>query len=163
MDDMRDKLVLVTGASAGIGRATAIGLARGGARLLLTGRNTARCDGALAAVQAAGGTDAQMLRTNFAQLDSVRELADDIRQRVSRLDVLINNAAAVATRRQLTDDGHERIFAVNHLAPFLLTGLLLPLLQRGARIVNVASEGHRWGALDFDDLPNERGSAGLRG
>ena len=156
------KRVLITGASSGIGRATAIGLAQRGARLLLTGRNPERCDEALAAVQAAGGTDARMFRTDFSRLGSVRELAAGIREHAPRLDVLVNNAAFVAVRRSLTADGYEMTFAVNHLAPFLLTGLLLPLLNRGARIVNVASDAHHWGALDFDDLHNERSYRSLR-
>ena len=159
---MHGKRVLVTGASSGIGRATAIGLAQRGARLLLTGRNPERCDEALAAVRAAGGTDARMFQSDFSRLDSVRELAASIRQHTEQLDVLINNAAVVVVRRTLTADGYEMIFAVNHLAPFLLTGLLLPLLRPGARIVNVASEAHRWGALNFDDLHNERSFVGLR-
>ena len=162
MDELRGKTVLVTGASAGIGRATAIGLARRGAGLLLTGRDPARCDEALAAVREAGGTDARMLRTDFSRLAAVRELAAEIRAATRRIDVLINNAAVVSARRRLSADGHELTFAVNHLAPFLLTGLLLPLLRPGARIVNVASEGHRWGALDFDDLHNERSYRALR-
>ena len=162
MHDIHGRLVLVTGASSGIGRSTAIGLARQGARLLLTGRDPARCDEALAAVRAAGGADAAMLRTDFSRLASVRELAAEIRAQAPRLDVLINNAASVAVRRRLTADGHEQTFAVNHLAPFLLTGLLLPLLRPGARIVTVASEGHRWGALDFDDLHNERSYNAMR-
>ena len=162
MDELRGKRVLITGASSGIGRATAIGLAQRGARLLLTGRNPERCDEALAAVRAAGGTDARMFQSDFSRLDSVRELAASIRRHTEQLDVLINNAAVVVVRRTLTADGYETIFAVNHLAPFLLTGLLLPLLRPGARIVNVASEAHRWGALDFDDLHNEGSFVGLR-
>ena len=156
------KRVLITGASSGIGRATAIGLAQRGASVLLTGRNPERCDEALAAVRAAGGTDARMFQSDFSRLDSVRELAESIRQHTERLDVLINNAAVVVMRRTLTANGYEMIFAVNHLAPFLLTGLLLPLLNPGARIVNVASDAHRWGALDFDDLHNERSYIALR-
>lgn len=162
MNDLRDKLVLVTGASAGIGRATAIGLAQRGARLLLTGRDPARCGEALAAVQAAGGTDARMFRTDFGRLGSVRQLAADIREQAPRLDILINNAALVCRQRTLTEDGFETTFAVNHLAPFLLTGLLLPLLGRGARVVNVASDAHRWKALDFDDLQSEQRFRSLR-
>ena len=162
MDEVRGKVVLVTGASSGIGRATAVGLARRGARLLLTGRSQARCDEALAAVRAAGGTDARMFRTDFGSLDAVRKLADDIGGQARRIDVVINNAAVTVFRRRLSTDDHELTFAVNHLAPFLLTGLLLPLLGAGARIVNVASDAHRWGALDFNDLHNARDYRGLR-
>ncbi len=162
MDTLRGKRILITGASSGIGRATALGLARCGASLLLTGRTPARCDEALAAVRAAGAAEARMLRTDFASLDAVRQLAADVRRQVPRLDVLVNNAAVVASRRTLTADGYETTFAVNHLSPFLLTGLLLPLLGRGARIVNVASDAHQWGAVDLDDLQNERRYSALR-
>ncbi len=162
MDTLRDKWILITGASSGIGRATALGLARRGASLLLTGRTPARCDETLAAVRAAGAAEARMLRTDFASLDAVRQLAADIRGAAPRLDVLINNAAVVARWRTLTTDGYETTFAVNHLSPFLLTGLLLPLLGRGARIVNVASDAHHWGAVDLDDLHNERRYRALR-
>ena len=159
---MQGKVVLVTGASAGIGRATAVELARRGARLLLTGRSQARCDEALAAVREAGADDAQVLRTDFSSLDAVRRLADDIGARTQRIDVLINNAGAVFWRRELSSDGHEMTLAVNHLAPFLLTGLLLPLMAPGGRIVNVASAAHGWGALDFDDLHNEQRYRSMR-
>lgn len=162
MDTLRGKRILITGASSGIGRATALGLARRGASLLLTGRTPARCDEALAAVNAAGAAEARMFRTDFASLDAVRQLAADIRREAPRLDVLVNNAAVVARRRTLTADGYETTFAVNHLSPFLLTGLLLPLLGRGSRIVNVASAAHRWGAVDLDDLHNERDYRALR-
>ena len=156
MENIRGKVVLVTGASSGIGRSAAIGLARHGARLLLTGRTRERCDEALETMRAAGADDPRMFLTDFARLGSVRELAADIRAHAPRIDVLINNAAAVSARRTITADGYEQTFAVNHLAPFLLTGLLLPLLGSGARIVNVSSEAHRPCALDFDDLHNER-------
>ena len=162
MEGIHGKLALVTGASSGIGRATALELARRGARLLLTGRDPARCDEALAAVRAAGGADARMFQADFSRLAAVRELAADIRAHTQRLDVLINNAGSVWARRKLNADGHELTFAINHLAPFLLTGLLLPLLHPGARIVNVSSEGHRWGAIDFDDLQSERRFKPLR-
>ena len=162
MDDVRGKVVLVTGASSGIGRATAMGLARRGSPLLLTGRDPARCDEALAAVRAAGATDARMFRTDFGSLGAVRKLADDIGGQARQIDVVINNAGVTAFRRTLSADGHELTFAVNHLAPFLLTGLLLPLLRPGARIVNVASDAHRRDALDFDDLHNARNYRGLR-
>jgi NAD(P)-dependent dehydrogenase (short-subunit alcohol dehydrogenase family) len=103
-----------------------------------------------------------MLMADFSRLDAVRQLVDELRKRTSTIDVLINNAATVSARRQLTPDGYERTFAVNHLSPFLLTGLLLPLLSDGARVINVASEAHRWGALDLDDLHNERRYGAMR-
>ena len=162
MGGLRGKLVLITGASSGIGRATAIGLARQGARLLLTGRTGARCDEALAAVRAVGADDARMFQTDFSRLGSIRELAADIREHAQGLDVLVNNTGVVALRRTVTADSYETTFAVNHLSPFLLTGLLLPLLRSGARVVNVASDAHRSGALDLEDLQNERGYRMMR-
>ena len=150
--------MLVTGASSGIGQATAVGLASAGARMLLVGRTPERCKEALASVQAAGGEDAEMLQADFASLAGVRSLADEVRARTERLDVLVNNAAIAAAGRTTTPDGYETTFAVNHLSYFLLTGLLLPLLQANAsaRVVNVSSEAHRTGQLDLDDLQSER-------
>ena len=155
---MDGKVILVTGASSGIGRATAVGLARHGARLLLVGRNPSRCEEALAAVRATGGGDAQMLEADFSSLDGIRKLADAVLARAEHLDVLVNNAGTVLLRRTLTPDGYETTFAVNHLSYFLLTGLLLPLLRgRGpTRIVSVASDAHRSAPVDLDDLQNER-------
>jgi NAD(P)-dependent dehydrogenase (short-subunit alcohol dehydrogenase family) len=149
--------ILVTGASSGIGRATAVELARRGAELLLVGRTPERCAAALAEIRAAGGDKPELVRGDFGSLAGIRQLADEIRDRTDRLDVLVNNAGVTLTRRQVTEDGFERTFAVNHLGYFALTGHLLPLLRAGrdARIVNVASEGHRFGRLDFDDLQNE--------
>ena len=155
---MSEKVMLVTGASSGIGRATAVGLARHGARVLLVGRNPARCEAALAAVRAVGGASAEMLRADFSSLDGVRKLADDVLARTERLDVLVNNAATVVMGRSVTTDGYETQFAVNHLSCFLLTGLLLPRLRAKTptRIVNVASDAHVSAPIDLDDLQNER-------
>ena len=160
---MNRKIILVTGASAGIGRATAVGLASQ-AQLLLVGRHPARSEAALAAVRAAGGEDAQMLQADLSSLDEVRRLADDVRTRTDHLDVLVNNAATVVVRRTVTVDGYETTFAVNHLSYFLLTGLLLPLLRTraGARIVNVASDAHRSAPLNLEDLQNERSYSMMR-
>ena len=158
------KTVLVTGASSGIGLATAVGLAKQGAQLLLVGRTPARCAEAMAAVRAAGDGRADVLEADFSSLAGIRALADQVRSRVGRLDVLVNNAGTLARRRTLTADGYETMFAVNHLAYFLLTGLLLPVLRAAerARIVTVASEAHRSGPLDLDDLQSERDYGTMR-
>jgi len=161
---MEGKVVLVTGASSGIGRATAVGLARRGARVLLVGRNPERCAAALSEVRAAGGADSRLIPADLASLAAIRALADEVSAVTSRIDVLVNNAATFVTTRTTTVDGFETTFAVNHLAYFLLTGLLLPLLRRSpaARIVSVASNGHRMGRLDLGDLQNERSYSTLR-
>ncbi len=158
------KTVLVTGASSGIGLATAVGLAKQGDQLLLVGRTPARCAEAMAAVRAAGDRRADVLEADFSSLAGIRALADQVRSRVGRLDVLVNNAGTLARRRTLTADGYETMFAVNHLAYFLLTGLLLPVLRAAerARIVTVASEAHRSGPLDLDDLQSERDYGTMR-
>jgi NAD(P)-dependent dehydrogenase (short-subunit alcohol dehydrogenase family) len=161
---MEGKVVLLTGASSGIGRATAVELARRGARLFLLGRNPERCNAALAEVRAAGGVECSMIPTDLASLAAIRTLAQEVSAVTNRIDVLINNAAVFVTHRTTTVDGFETTFAVNHLAYFLLTGLLLPLLRRSlaARIVSVASNGHRMAGLALDDLQNERSYSMMR-
>jgi NAD(P)-dependent dehydrogenase (short-subunit alcohol dehydrogenase family) len=159
---LQDKVVILTGASSGIGRATAIGLAHEGAQLLLVGRTPKRCNDTLATLRASGANNPQMLEADFSRLNAVRKLVDELGKRTSKIDILINNAATVSASRQLTPDGYEMTFAVNHLSPFLLTGLLLPLLGEGARVINVASEAHRWGSLDLDDLHNKRRYGAMR-
>ena len=161
---MKGKTVVITGASTGIGRATALALAKQGAHLILAGRTPERCEEALAAVKAAGGDDAEMLQADLASLAGIRKLADEVLARCDRLDVLVNNAGITLMKRTTTVDGFETTFAVNHLAYFLLTGLLLPLLRKSApaRIVSVASDAHRFGQIDLDDLQNEKRYRGLR-
>jgi NAD(P)-dependent dehydrogenase (short-subunit alcohol dehydrogenase family) len=156
---LEGRTVVLTGASSGIGRATALGLADEGARLLLVGRTPERCEETLAEIRRRSGRDdAVMLRADLSSQKDVRRLADEILARADRLHVLVNNAGVTLMSRQLTVDGLEATFATNHLAYFVLTGLLLPRLRESApaRIVNVASEAHRFGRLDPGDLQNER-------
>jgi NAD(P)-dependent dehydrogenase (short-subunit alcohol dehydrogenase family) len=153
---------LVTGATSGIGEETALGLARLGARVGLVGRSRERGERALARIRSASGSPAvELLLADLSQLAEVRRLADEVLERYEALHVLVNNAGVVQLHRTTTPDGHETTFAVNHLAPFLLTLLLLPRMRASApaRIVNVASDAHRFGALDPDDLENERWGA----
>lgn len=153
--DLAGRTCLVTGATSGIGEATAVGLARLGARVLLVGRDPARGEASLAKVRRASGNDtASLLIADLASLEQVRSLAAAVQERAPQLHVLVNNAGVVNLRRETTVDGLETTFAVNHLAYFLLTRLLLDRLRASApaRIVNVASEGHRFGVLDVDDL-----------
>lgn len=153
--DLRDRTVLVTGATSGIGLETTIALARGGARLLLAARDPGR--GAAARQQVLGEApraEVEVVDLDLASLASVRTCAADVAGRVEQLDVLVNNAGAVFGERRTTEDGFEATFAVNHLGPYLLTRLLLPTLHAApaARVVTVASTAHRQAALDLDDL-----------
>ncbi len=157
--DMRGKVCLITGGTGGIGKETALGLARLGAVVVIVGRDVARAQAAVADIKARSGND--VVSAMIADLSSqaeVRRLAREFMAAHDRLDVLVNNAGAVYGKRVLTVDGIEMTLAVNHLAYFLLTNLLLPLLKRSApaRIVSVSSEAQRAGRIDFDDLQRAR-------
>jgi retinol dehydrogenase-12 len=162
------KTILVTGATAGIGQVTARALAHLGAQVVLLGRNEARCQATVEIIQQAnpGGMreafPPQYLVADLSDMTQVRRVAQEFLQRFARLDVLVNNAGGFFLNRQLTADGYEMTFALNHLSYFLLTHLLLELIQKTAaeqgeaRIVNVASDSHRGARINFDDLQGER-------
>ena len=157
---MNGKTVLVTGATSGIGLEASVQLAALGAHVAIVARNSEKGERAVADIEArSGSTRVSLFSCDMSSLAAVRELARSVQTAHSRLDVLVNNAGSVSPTRQTTVDGFEQTFAVNHLAPFLLTNLLLDLVKRTtrARIVNVASEAHRSGTIDFDDLQFERG------
>lgn len=161
---MRGKTVLITGATNGIGLEASAELARLGARMFLVGRDPGRTAAAVEKVKARSGSgEVSSFLCDFSSQASIRALAGEVLARLDRLDVLINNAGGVNKKRELTVDGIEKTFAVNHLGYFLLTNLLLDLLKRSApaRIVTVASIGHRRGTLDFDDLGFERSGYGI--
>jgi NAD(P)-dependent dehydrogenase (short-subunit alcohol dehydrogenase family) len=160
--DVRDKTILVTGATNGIGLASATELAGRGARVVMVGRDPARTDAAVAAVRSRGGEATGML-CDFSSQAAIRRLAGDFRAGHGDLHVLVNNAGGVHKKREVTADGIEATFAVNHLGYFLLTSLLLDMLVASApaRVVTVASVGHRRGTLDFDDLGFARGGYGV--
>jgi NAD(P)-dependent dehydrogenase (short-subunit alcohol dehydrogenase family) len=163
--DMQDRTCLITGATSGIGRVTARELARRGARVLMVGRERTRGEALLDELKSInGGGQAELLIADLASQAAVRELARTIRQRTDRLHVLLNNAGVISLNRRLTVDGLESTFAINHLAPFLLTNLLADLLiaSAPARVVAVASEAHRIGRIDFDDLQGERRYRGFQ-
>jgi retinol dehydrogenase 12 len=157
---VKDKTCVVTGGNSGIGLHTVIGLARGGARVALISRNKERGEAALVEARAAApGATIDLVIGDLGSLSATRALAAALLARYPAIHVLVNNAGLWMTERTLTSDGLETTFAVNHLAPFLLTNLLLERLVASApaRIVNVSSAGHRRGALDFDDLQAARG------
>ena len=155
---MKDKICLVTGANRGIGKAIALGLAQRGATVILVCRDRERGEAARQEIRSDSGNPAvHVMLADLASLASVRELAVSFRKNYQHLHVLINNAGVTKVQRTLTVDGYETTFAVNHLAPFLLTNLLNEALQASApaRIVNVSSLVHKWGKMDFDDLQGE--------
>jgi NAD(P)-dependent dehydrogenase (short-subunit alcohol dehydrogenase family) len=161
---MTGQTVLVTGANNGIGKETAIALAKMGAGVVITSRDRAKGEAARAeAVERSGNQNVELMIADFASLESIRQLASDFKVSHSRLDVLVNNAGAYNARRSETSDGFETTFGVNHLGYFLLTNLLLDTLKASApsRIVNVSSRAHLRSAMDFDDLNSERGYSGM--
>ena len=161
---MAGRTVLVTGGTAGIGRTTALGLARMGAHLAIVGRDRGRTEGAAGEMRAAGGGRVDVFVADLSCQSEVRRLADEVLQRLSRIDVLVNNVGGYWNTRHVTADGLERTFALNHLAPFLLTNLLLDRLKESppARVVTVSSNAHAQGRIDFDDLQGERSWSGAR-
>jgi NAD(P)-dependent dehydrogenase (short-subunit alcohol dehydrogenase family) len=151
-----DRVALVTGASAGIGLETALGLVRAGFRVVMAGRDASRTERARAAIVRRAASDrVETALADFASLAAVRALADTVLARHDRLDLLVNNAGMIAPRYQRSADGYELTIAVNHLAPFLLTNLLLDRLRASAtdaapaRVVTVASQAHRGARLDL--------------
>ena len=159
MDGMDGKVCLVTGATRGIGRVMARELARRGATVLVTARDPGRGRDAAEEIRRDTGREVAVLEADLASQASIRRLAGEVRRHTDRLHVLLNNAGAVYTRRQVSPDGRELTFALNHLGYFLLTNLLLDLLRKGApsRVVSVASEAHRRARIHWDDLDCERG------
>src|SRR5437667_2596690 len=145
---MQGKICLITGATSGIGKETALGLARRGAHVVIVGRDAARTRAAAESIGREAGTEGvAYLPADLSSLAEVRGLAREFKARHSRLDVLVNNAGGIFTRRETSADGFERTWALNHLSYFLLTQELLELLKASApaRIVNVASTMHTGG------------------
>jgi NAD(P)-dependent dehydrogenase (short-subunit alcohol dehydrogenase family) len=162
---MDGKIVMVTGATSGIGKITAEELARMGATVVAVGRDPKRSEEAIRDIKAKSGSgDVHLLLGDFGSQRSIRKLAEDFKARWDRLHVLVNNAGLTAGRRSVTEDGLETTFAVNHLGYFLLTNLLLDVLKASApaRIVNVSSAAHKHGRMRFDDLQGEKGWGALR-
>jgi NAD(P)-dependent dehydrogenase (short-subunit alcohol dehydrogenase family) len=157
---MTGRRVLVTGANTGIGKWTAIGLTQRGAAVVIHSRNPEKGRAAQDEIRRqSGSADVDLLLADFSSLAEVRRLAAEVLERYPRLDVLVNNAGLISGRRAESADGYELTFAVNHLAPFLLTNLLLDRIVASApaRIVTVSSRTHLRSAIDFDDLDLRHG------
>lgn len=158
-DELQGKIVLITGATHGIGQVTAQSLARMGAQVVVCGRNPQKIQATLSAIRAET-SDAQVegLSADLSSQEQVRLLAQEFRGRFDRLDILVNNAGALFMQREESVDGIEMTLALNHLNYFLLTHLLLDLLKASgaARIVNVSSEAHRFARLKIEDLENKQ-------
>ena len=155
---MDGKVALVTSGTSGTGKATAMALAAMGADVVVAGRDRERGERAAAEIRSQTGARVDLALADLASQAGVRELAEGFKGRYDRLDVLVNNAGLVQSTRTESPDGLETTFATNHLAPFLLTNLLLDTLKESApsRVVTVSSEAERWGNIDFDDLQSEK-------
>ncbi|MCB9418627.1 MAG: SDR family oxidoreductase [Ardenticatenaceae bacterium] len=162
---MQGKIVMVTGASAGIGKITAQELARRGAHVVMVARSRERGEEALAEIQKATGShQLDLLLADLSSQESIRQLAAEFRNRYSHLHVLVNNAGAFFMKRQESVDRLEMTFALNHLGYFMLTNLLLDVVKAStpARIVNVSSMAHQQGRLDFTNLQNKKSYRGFQ-
>src|SRR5215212_462881 len=162
---MGEKVCLITGATSGIGKATAMGLANMGVSVVMVGRDQGRGEAALAEIkEGSANTSVDLMLADLSSQQEIRRLAGEFKEVYPRLDVLINNAGLFRSERITTADGIETTFAVNHLAHFLLTDLLLDVLKASApsRIVSVASGDHSNGTIDFDDLQGEKGYKGAK-
>ncbi|MDQ3285775.1 MAG: SDR family oxidoreductase, partial [Actinomycetota bacterium] len=162
---MGGKVVLITGGTSGIGKAAATALADMGATVVITGRNEERGKRALQEIREESGNDGvELILADLTVQDEVRRLAEELRERHNQLEVLVNNAGLVLSERTETPDGIETQLAINHLAPFLLTNLLLDLLKESApsRIVTVSSDAHRWAKIDLDDLQSRKRYRGMQ-
>jgi retinol dehydrogenase 14 len=156
---MGGKTVLITGGTSGIGKASAVALAAMGANVVVVGRNPERGEAALEDIKAQSHSDSvELMLADLSVQSEVRRLADEFLEIHDRLDVLANNAGLVQSKRTETADGIETTLAINHLAPFLLTNLLLDRLKESApsRVITVSSEAQRWGNMDFDDIQSTR-------
>ncbi len=155
---MKEKIVLITGVTAGIGRATALELAKKEATVVTINRNKEKSERVVDEIRQKSGNDkVDYLVADLSSRKQVRRVADEFKSRFDKLHVLINNAGVIPPERKETEDGFELQFAVNHLAPFLLTNLLIDQLKDSApsRIVTVSSSAHSHTSLDFDDLQSE--------
>jgi retinol dehydrogenase 14 len=157
--DMGGKTVLITGGTSGIGKAAAVALAAMNANVVIVGRNPERGEAAVEEVRARSHSESvELLLADLSVQSEVRRLAEEFQERHDRLDVLANNAGLVQSKRTETPDGIETTLAINHLAPFLITNLLLDRLEGSvpSRVITVSSEAQRWGKMDFEDMQSRR-------
>jgi len=161
---LKGKTVLVTGGTNGLGLVTARELARMGAQVTIISRNAEKCAAVAEAIKTATGNPVEFIAADLSTLAGIMQAAATFKQRHTHLHVLVNNAGALFARRQLTSDGYEMTFALNHLNYFLLTILLLDILKASApaRIVNVSSHAHEGASLDFDNLQGEKHFSGMQ-
>lgn len=159
MEQLSGKVILITGATNGIGREAAKALAGMGAQVVVVGRSRSRTEQVVQEIEASGG-QADLLVGDLSVMDEVRRVAAEFRAKHDRLDVLINNAGAFYTAREVTADGLEKTFALNHMSYFVLTNALLDMLHSGARVINTSSDAHKGGSMNFDDLQGERRFSG---
>ena len=162
--DMTGKVCLITGANSGIGKATALGLAKLDATVVIVSRDKDKGEAALLEIRTrSGNKNVDAMVADLSSQDSVRELAHDFKARYKKLHVLINNAGVFLPKRVPTVDGLEATFATNHLGHFLLTNLLLDVLKASApsRIINITSSAHRGTEMEFEDLQGEKKYSGF--
>jgi NAD(P)-dependent dehydrogenase (short-subunit alcohol dehydrogenase family) len=161
---MPKKTIIITGATSGIGEQTALELARKGDDIYLLVRNMAKGEKVKRHILVhARNTNIYLIECDLNSLTSVKQAAEQIKACTDKVDILVNNAGGIFQKRQLSEDGFEMTFAVNYLGHFLLTLILMPLLQKGkARIVNISSAAHKAAKPNMDDLQTERGYAGVK-
>ena len=156
---MEGKICIITGANSGIGKATAIGLAKMNATIVMMCRSKERGEEAQKEIiELTGNKKVDLFLCDLSSQESIRKFVSEFKSKYQKLDILINNAGVMLSKREISVDGFEMNFAVNHLAPFLLTNLLLDALKKSApsRIINVSSAAHRMAKMDFDDLQSEK-------
>ena len=160
--EMSGRICMITGTTSGIGKATALGLAKMGATVVMVSRDEARGRAAMDDIKKITANESiDLIVADLSSQESIHNLSEDFRDKFQNLHVLINNAGLTAEHQTLSVDGIDKLFAVNYLAPFLLTNLLLDLLKASApaRVVNVSSGAHSFGRINFDDLQGKKRSA----
>jgi NAD(P)-dependent dehydrogenase (short-subunit alcohol dehydrogenase family) len=165
MDEMKGRICVVTGSNSGIGKETALGLAKMGANVVMVVRNQQKGEAAKAEIiEKSGDKSIDLMLCDLSSMKSIKNFANEFKAKYSKLNVLINNAGAQLSKRELTEEGFERNLAVDYLGPFLLTHELLNLLKAGApsRVINITSGLHKSGKVDLNDLQSERKYNGMQ-